>query len=710
LRQVIPFPYFTGAFHDHNPVAYRPFPNGTPPYQVNTTDGGFAQRDGAVIGESDGGFVIVWNDFSKVYNTGGEAVIGQRFDSYGNKVGGEVKISQFNLSGDDSIANGSAIVRLPNGNPANANLAIVYTDLYLGDYDIYVRVVKSDLSFVRDDNIDLGDALQTKNASITSFADGSYVVSYTLDNGGGNTDILARIVSPTGTVGAPITVIDDGTLDADFSQLATLANNNWVDVYQKKVGSDHDIYFNIYTATGTTVLGGTAVPGGFSTAEETDPDIAALTGGGFVVAWTDANGDANGNQGVRATIFNNAGAAVVSDFALNTTTAGSQNEVSLVALKDGGFVATWEDDGVAHVVGQRFDATGHKIGSEFLIKDNSAAGGNLSDSHDSALLTDGRFVYAMGALDGGGDIDVATSIWDPRSRASDFNGDGHSDVLLRNASGALWINLYNGTQMVGSGPAGSPTTDWDVVATADFNGDGKSDVALRNHTSGQLWFNFYDGVNINGSGPAGSPTNDWDFAGTGDFNGDGKSDIMLRYHTGGELWVNLYDGVNIIGSGLAGSPATTWDVAGIADFDGDGKSDVLLRDHTTGQLYLNFYDGVTLKTSGSAGFPSTDWDVAGIGDFNGDARADVLLRNHTSGQLWINFYDGINIKTSGSAGFPATDWDVARVADYNGDTYSDVMLRNHNDGSLWVNLYNGANIIGSGPAGSPSTDWHFISS
>jgi hypothetical protein len=185
-----------------------------------------------------------------------------------------------------------------------------------------------------------------------------------------------------------------------------------------------------------------------------------------------------GNQGVRATIFNNAGTPVVSDFALNTTTAGPQNEVSLVALNDGGFVATWEDDNTAKVVGQRFDATGHKIGGEFLVHDNHGA--QPADSQDSALLADGRFVYAMGSFDGGGgDIDVATSIWDPRSRPSDFNGDGHSDTLLRSSDGPLWINLNDGAQTIGSGAAGAPTADWDVAATGDFDGDGKTDIAAQ---------------------------------------------------------------------------------------------------------------------------------------------------------------------------------------------------------------------------------------
>jgi hypothetical protein len=307
------------------------------------------------------------------------------------------------------------------------------------------------------------------------------------------------------------------------------------------------------------------------------------------------------------------------------------------------------------------------------------------------------------------DSGVAVGVPHLSAKSDDFNGDGNSDALLRSSDGHLWVNFYSGTTITGSGAAGSPTTDWDVVATADFNGDGHADVALRNHAGGQLWFNFYDGATIIGSGPAGAPTTDWDIAGAGDFNGDGMSDLLLRNHTSGQLWLNMYNGVNIIGSGPAGSPTANWDVAGIGDFNGDGRSDVLLRDHNTGQLRIDLYDGVNAVVSGSAGSPTMDWDVAGIGDFNGDGSSDVLLHNHNTGQLWVNLYNGVSIVSSGFAGSPSTDWDVVRVADYNGDGHSDVMLRDHVDGHLYVNLYSGLTIIGSGPAGSPGTDWHFVS-
>jgi hypothetical protein len=59
--------------------------------QVNTTDGGVPQFDGQIAALQDGGYVVFWTDRSHTYS-GGDAVVGQRYDAAGNKVGGEVPI------------------------------------------------------------------------------------------------------------------------------------------------------------------------------------------------------------------------------------------------------------------------------------------------------------------------------------------------------------------------------------------------------------------------------------------------------------------------------------------------------------------------------------------------------------------------------------------------------------------------------------------
>jgi hypothetical protein len=94
--------------------------------QVNTTDT-LAQIDGQVALLNDGGYVVVWTDSSLTYNSSGTAIVGQRYDAFGSKVGGEVKISQFS-SGDQLSP---AITALPNG-----NVAIAFVDTSAGNLDL----------------------------------------------------------------------------------------------------------------------------------------------------------------------------------------------------------------------------------------------------------------------------------------------------------------------------------------------------------------------------------------------------------------------------------------------------------------------------------------------------------------------------------------------------------------------------------------------
>src|SRR5262249_42280249 len=112
------------------PIGWRPAPSGLPPQQVNPNDNNASQSGGQVVGLGDGGYVVVWNDSSQTFSSG-NAVVGQRFDAGGNKVGGDVKISQF-PDGNDTVSGGAAITRLPNG-----NIASVYNDSFNGDVDIY---------------------------------------------------------------------------------------------------------------------------------------------------------------------------------------------------------------------------------------------------------------------------------------------------------------------------------------------------------------------------------------------------------------------------------------------------------------------------------------------------------------------------------------------------------------------------------------------
>ena len=75
------------------------------------------------------------------------------------------------------------------------------------------------------------------------------------------------------------------------------------------------------------------------------------------MVWTDPDDSVTD---IRASILSNSGSPVAFDILVNTTTAGEQNEARIVALADGGFLVTWEDDNANLVRAQRFDATGQR--------------------------------------------------------------------------------------------------------------------------------------------------------------------------------------------------------------------------------------------------------------------------------------------------------------------------------------------------------------
>ncbi|MER5732013.1 hypothetical protein ABT084_27405 [Streptomyces sp. NPDC002138] len=67
------------------------------------------------------------------------------------------------------------------------------------------------------------------------------------------------------------------------------------------------------------------------------------------------------------------------DFLVTTSVAGGQSQPCVDALNTSAeFTALWADDAVAGIKGQRFNAAGAKVGTEFLASEAAPAGGNTT--------------------------------------------------------------------------------------------------------------------------------------------------------------------------------------------------------------------------------------------------------------------------------------------------------------------------------------------
>ena len=143
---------------------------------------------------------------------------------------------------------------------------------------------------------------------------------------------------------------------------------------------------------------GDAVGSEFSVASIVDhtqeyPEIDVLSDGSFVVTWQRQSDGSN--VGVFGQRFDSSAAKIGLEFQINTYTTGDQNESSVASLLDGGFVVTWQSDGQDGdnngIFGQRYNASGIKVGSEFQV--NTQAAG--SQEYSTVIgLSDGGFLTA----------------------------------------------------------------------------------------------------------------------------------------------------------------------------------------------------------------------------------------------------------------------------------------------------------------------------
>ena len=315
--------------------------------------------------------------------------------------------------------------------------------------------------------------------------------------------------------------------------------------------------------------------------------------------------------------------------------------------------------------------------------------------------------------------------------AGDLTGDGVGDLLARTPAGVLY--RYNGKKGgTFSTRVKDAKTEWasynQIIGGGDWDGNGKTDLLARDF-SGALW--FYPGTGKGTFGTRSARSKGWgkvtQFAGAGNNPHFGKFGTMARTSAGavysyqvtgtGTLTGKLLVGsswpssttrlayasalrqngladlvVQSISSGKLTNPAfyalsdpalatgsTSYNrIVGPGDVTGDGRGD-LLAVTSTGTLYLYAGDGSGTNVASRVKI-STGWErynaVVGAGDVTGDGRPDLLARD-TSGVLWR--YTGTG---SASAPFSArvkvsTGWQQYKKlfspGDANGDGKTDLM-------------------------------------
>lgn len=261
---------------------------------------------------------------------------------------------------------------------------------------------------------------------------------------------------------------------------------DWADRADPQVadGSWSGIKAQLFASNGTRI-GGEILVNTATLNWQQDARVAVLANGNFVVTWTDgwdyfsyadhpgsqgvggATGDKSGKS-IKAQLFGPDGTRIGGEVLVNSELKSDQAAQKVVALPNGEFVVTWEDwslsctwdaNGSPTACGggpgiklQRFEANGHKLGSEVAVT------GNYCYAPQIAALADGGFVSVF--------MDGHYSVEDIQAQVYNAAGVPQGARIAVNTSGTgTSFSAQGEAQVVGLAGGGFAVT-W-----SDGNGD-----------------------------------------------------------------------------------------------------------------------------------------------------------------------------------------------------------------------------------------------
>ncbi|MEA3010141.1 MAG: hypothetical protein QOJ91_1833 [Sphingomonadales bacterium] len=353
----------------------------------------------------DGGYVVIWVSLPGT----GYLFKGQRFDAGGNPVGSEFQVAslatsnQSLLSAVTGLQDGGFVVAWENGSAAVDGSG---SAIQAQRFDSSGRPVGS--AFVVNDQT----SSNQYGVALTTLADGHVLASWTTAQpaaGGTLSEIKARLFDASGTpLGSEFLVNATTAGSQSTSVVAATANGGFIATWLSGTGTSTLLYGQLFDSAGNK-SGAELVLGGEGSGYPTEASVTQLADGRFVVAWRNFP-DSGFTQTISGQILSSSGAKIGGEFLISNPGGNPQTGSPQVkALPDGGFVATWSNDGgtdVSTAVWARiYDASGTP-GASFLA--NTAA--TLFEGSSRTLVTTG------------GDIVVA---W---TTTFDFNDD---DVSAR---------------------------------------------------------------------------------------------------------------------------------------------------------------------------------------------------------------------------------------------------------------------------------------
>jgi hypothetical protein len=329
-------------------------------FQVNTVTTS-SQYGQAAAFDREGDFVLVWSSL----HTGDTEVRGQRYAANGTTRGGEFQVNAFTTDFQYTVSAGTPVAMRPDG-----RFVVVWSSFAQdGDAGAIIgqRFDASGLKLGAEFQANTTTASGQYGSSVAVSPHGTFVVVWQSDlQDGSYYGVFGQLFDAGGNrIGAEFQVNSTTLDDQLYPRVAMDAAGGFVVSWQSPDASGLGVFARVFTPAAVPVAAEFRV--NVATAgDQYAYSVSSAADGRFVVSW-DSLTDGS-SYGVFARRFAAGGAPVGGDFLVNTNTTGSQAFGTVAMDQTGNFVAAWHweagDGSLRSVQAQRFRNTGVKRGPE----------------------------------------------------------------------------------------------------------------------------------------------------------------------------------------------------------------------------------------------------------------------------------------------------------------------------------------------------------